>query len=377
MTRRIVSFGWSRYTVSDLECVCMARIGLNLLFLVPNEVGGTEYLTRNFIAQLCLDSTNTYVLFCNEENAPTFTCSGLNMSKVVCKLHARNRISRLLFEQFILPFIVAKQKCTILHSFGYTSPLILNAASIVTVHDANWLDHPEDFTFFSRLVTHILVTLACVKSKTVITDSEFSKQRLRLHLPWVKNKIAVVPPIISSIIYTPPFDPLPSILKGKVFALCVSAHYPHKKIPYLLECWKRVHLLEPTAYLVLVGQHGKDHSKVSEMIKNQDSVIYFPKVSFALLKTLYHYARVFVHPSVYEGFGYPVYEATLNNCPTLVGHKSLYSDSIGASLVQLQFDKERDSELIAQYVRKAKKAVVPKLWTAQESLQKLLSIYAN
>ncbi len=354
----------------------MARIGINLLFLVPNQVGGTEYLTRNFINQLSRDSTNTYVLFCNEENASTFEFSQSSVTKVVCKVRASNRILRLLYEQCILPFQVATENCILLHSFGYTAPIFLKAESIVTVHDANWLDHPEDFSFLSGIITHVLVTLACLKSKTIVTDSEFSKKRLSEHLPWAKAKIVVVPPIIAPDVYNGPFESLPSALKGKRFALCVSAHYPHKRIPYLLEIWNKIHQLEPSAYLVLVGQHGNDHFKVKEMLRDQRSVLYFPKVRFLMLKALYHTAKVFVHPSIYEGFGYPVYEASLNRCPTVVGNKALYPKAIADIVEQLSFDKQKDSEMIVEYFHRSQKAEQPKLWTGQESLEKLLSLYA-
>ncbi|MBP9699682.1 glycosyltransferase family 4 protein [Candidatus Woesebacteria bacterium] len=365
----------SRYTVNDSARYRMARIGLNLLFLVPNQVGGTEYLTRNFINLLRNDSANTYILFCNQENAPTFTFSAKNISKVVCSVRASNRIIRLLYEQFILPFQVANANCTLLHSFGYTAPLFLTSSSIVTVHDANWIDHPEDFTFFSRMMTHFLVSLACLKSKTIITDSDFSKLRLSTHLPWAKKKIKVVSPFVPSEVCSPPFEQLPKKLDGTIFALCVSAHYPHKQIPYLLKMWNQVHALQPTAKLVLVGQHGKDHPSVLKLIADQESVIYYPKVSFPLLKSLYHFAHVFIHPSIYEGFGYPVYEAGANNCPVIVGKKSLYPSRVASRFLELTFDENQDAKQIIPYLQLPRKSINIPLPAANDSLKTLLQVY--
>lgn len=355
----------------------MARIGLNLLFLVPNQVGGTEYLTRNFINQLSKDTENTYVLFCNTENASTFEYSGKRIIKVVCSVRASNRMLRVLYEQFILPLQVAKANCSLLHSFGYTSPIFLTTPSIVTVHDANWLDHPEDFSVFSRIITHVIVTLSCLKSRTIITDSEFSKQRLSTQMPWIQRKIEVVPPFVPSEVYSPPFAQLPSVLAGKTFALCVSAHYPHKRIPYLLEMWKQVHRQLPDAHLVLVGQHGKDHSTVIDLLADQESVLYYPKVSFPMLKSLYHFAKVFVHPSIYEGFGYPVYEASANNCPVIVGKKSLYPSNLAKGFGELSFEEKQDAELVVTTLQAPKKSTKVPLPTAKDSLNTLLELYAK
>jgi len=245
------------------------------------------------------------------------------------------------------------------------------------VHDANWLDHPEDFTFISKLITNFLVTLACRKSTTIITDSEFSKQRLTTHLPWARQKIRVVKPFVPQEIYTPPYEELPRTLRGKKFVFCVSAHYPHKRIPYLLQVWKQVHRLQPDAYLVVVGQNGKDHPIVMELLANQESVIYYPKVSFPLLKSLYHFAHLFVHPSIYEGFGYPVYEASANRCPVIVGNRSLYPDDLAKEFEEFTFDEATDAKKVAGYLDTAKKPIKVPLLTAINALKPLLQLYAN
>lgn len=352
----------------------MKTIGLNTLFLVPNQVGGTEYLTRAFVDALQTDTKHHYVLFCNRENADTFKIKSKFMKKVVCGVLASNRLARIAYEQMIFPFVVRQEQCNLLHSFGYTAPLISSCPQIVTIHDANWLDHAGDFSILARVTTNILVRGAMRSSEIIITDSQYSKQRLTHHFPSKRKKITVVLPILESKLFLPPFTSLPKILQGKSFALCVSAMYPHKRIPYLLELWKKIEASGQNLMLVLVGRHGKDESTVLQTIQEHDAVVYFPKVSFETLKSLYHYARVFVHPSIYEGFGLPVYEAYGAGLPILVGNVKLYENRLKSALRELTTDSQMDSHLISVTASESKKKN-QSLWSEVESLDNLLQIY--
>ncbi len=355
----------------------MALIGLNTLFLVPNQVGGTEYLTRAFIDALQKDTTHQYVLFCNRENADTFQVDPTRMKKVVCPVSASNRIARIVYEQCIFPFVIQKERCDLLHSFGYTAPFFASCPQITTVHDTNWLDHPEDFSLLSRFMTNVLVRGAIKKSVKVITDSAFSKSRLLLHFPDHVKKVEIVLPIIDTKLYKSPFVVVPKELSGKKYFLCVSALYPHKKIPFLLKLWEEIEQQDTKIPLVLVGRNGRDEEGVTAKLKSLQSVVYFPKVSFEMLQSLYHHASGFIHPSVYEGFGYPVYEAYGASLPILVGKKNMYEQSIQANLEELTFDSKKDSTMVKRILERTKTKKPNHLWSDTDSLQNLLIVYAK
>jgi len=44
------------------------------------------------------------------------------------------------------------------------------------------------------------------------------------------------------------------------------------------------------------------------------------------LNSLYHYARVFVYPSSYEGFGIPILEAFANGCPCCISEATCFPE---------------------------------------------------
>jgi hypothetical protein len=116
-------------------------IGINALFMIPHGVGGTEYHLRSFLLNLeKKDEQNTYIVFCNTENYSSFHFTNPKWKKILCPIHASFRPMRLVYEQCILPFLVMKYHCTVLHSFGYFGPIVCPVKHVITIHDVNWRD---------------------------------------------------------------------------------------------------------------------------------------------------------------------------------------------------------------------------------------------
>lgn len=304
------------------------NIGINTLFLVPNKVGGTEYYTRSFLKYLeKLDKENNYTVFCNRENYDSFEFKSDKWKKVICPVRGQNKIARILYEQLALPFQVFKERCNVLHSYGYFGPVFTHSKRIVTVHDANWKDHPDDVSPFEVFVLNILISLNIFSSHKIVTDSDFSKGRLIHWYPGIKNRIEVVPGAVDDDFLEELKKDSPPFVKGN-YLLCVSAFYPHKRIPYLVDLFKEISIKDKEIKLVLVGRNGKEEQKVLDMIRGNERIIHFPKVKFIDLVNLYKNAKAFIFPSVYEGFGYPVYEALAAGTPTYVGNTDLYDTNI-------------------------------------------------
>lgn len=312
-------------------------IGINTLFMIPNEVGGTEYHLRSFLKKLeTLDTKNSYVVFCNKENYSTFTFANSRWKKVLCPISARNRVFRIIFEQIVLPIMVKLYKCDVLHSYGYFGPIFSLVSHVVTVHDVNWKDHPEDFSFLERLLLTLLIEGTMLTSSKIITDSEFSRKRLGHYFPQHKKKTVVISPGVEDSFLELSKKKTAHPLQGKKYILCVSALYPHKQIPYLLENWRSYVEQNKDVHLVLIGQHGKDEVVVENMVKNLKNVTWYKKVSFDKLVQYYQHADAFVFPSIYEGFGYPVYEALSLGIPVYVGNKLMYHKKVKKMLNEIK-----------------------------------------
>jgi glycosyltransferase involved in cell wall biosynthesis len=353
----------------------MNRIGINTLFLIPNEVGGTEYYTRSFLNELQKqDRKNEYVVFCNRENFETFKFSNPLWKKVLCDISARNRFARIVFEQVILPFYILRHGCKTVHSFGYIGPFFLPARSIITVHDANWKDHPEDTPWLPRLTTSILMELSLFSAHRIITDSAFSLTRLVAHYPQYRSKLSMVEPGLDEhfleLLRTK--QSKPSEVQ-KPYFLCVSGLYPHKRVSYLLELWQHLQQDVPNYSLVIVGKNGGEVTKIREMAQNAKRVVILDKVTLPKLVSLYQNAEEFLFPSVYEGFGFPVYEALAAGLPTMVGNKSCYSLEAQKFLSEFSFEPSKDSKKVVKLMGKDQKPYAAAGYVA--ATKKLLSFY--
>lgn len=338
----------------------MSRIGINALYLIPNKVGGTEYLLRSFLKELeKQDHTNQYVVFCNQNNFDTFKFESKRFEKVLIPIDFTNKGARIIFEQVILPFLVLWKRCQILHSFGYFGPaLTLFYKHVVTIHDTNWLDHPEDMTWLTRHLLNILISLNIFSSSLVITDSDFARKRILKYYPNASEKTNVVWPGVDN-------DFLQKLKKKSIplikqdYFLIVSAFYPHKKIAEFISLWSKMPSKDK---LVIIGDRGLDKTRVEHLISSDKSIIHFTKVSFSNLVNYYKHAKGFIAPSVYEGFGFPVYEAAAAGLPIWVGKRSLYEKGLQKHLFQIKNFLKRTKNLphksyILDYALSTKKLI--------------------
>ena len=102
------------------------RIGINTLFLIPGEIGGTEtYLREVLLAMAKYPDGIEWVLFTNRENDAYLRRifgSFLQFAFNALPLRATSRYARIIREQIDLPFRVTRSHVNLLWSPGYTAP---------------------------------------------------------------------------------------------------------------------------------------------------------------------------------------------------------------------------------------------------------------
>ncbi len=305
------------------------RIGINALFLIPGEVGGSEvYLCQTLGAMAKNHPEETFILFTNNENDGFLRTLFSNLSNInfkALKFSAVNRYSRIIREQTQLPFQAQKAKVECLWSPGYTSPILTHCPQIVSILDMQYKRHPADLTPIAGITTDILVKSACTRAKRLLTISEFSKREI-VELAKVNSDNIRVTHLAASKDFSDrkpvaeikaarlkylPFD-LPYILN-------VSHSYPHKNLPLLIRSMN--HLLGKIPHqLIILGKPRLGEPEVQKELKSFDlknRVTRIDHVSKSDLIALYQGADLFVFPSLYEGFGLPVLEAMMAKAPVI------------------------------------------------------------
>ncbi len=300
------------------------RIGINALFLIPGQVGGTETALRGLLSTLfTVDADNEYVLYLSRESADTFGALPSHVRRVVCPLWNRMRLARLLFEQTALPLLAALHRLDLLHSPGYVSPLVLPCPSVVTVYDANFIRHPETFSFLERLAWRVLVTLSVRRAARLLVPSNFAATEMRA-FKATPRRISVTRLAAPTDLSPANPETVAAVCKqlglDRPYVLAVAFSHPHKNVGRLLDAFAHIRAAGLPHRLVLVGQPRRAHqsllAKISEL-EMEETVCRTGYVSRDVLAALYTGADLFVHPSLYEGFGFPVLEAMSCGAPVV------------------------------------------------------------
>jgi alpha-1,3-rhamnosyl/mannosyltransferase len=138
--------------------------------------------------------------------------------------------------------------------------------------------------------------------------------------------------------------PLMTKLKLDVagYSLCVATIEPRKNVDRLLSAYEALPpALRRRFPLVLAGAAGwrsaETHARIVRA-QSEDWLRYLGFVSQDELPRLYAGARLFVYPSLYEGFGLPVLEAMASGTPVITSNVSSLPEVVGgaARLVEPQ-----------------------------------------
>ena len=135
------------------------------------------------------------------------------------------------------------------------------------------------------------------------------------------------------------------------FLLYVGNAYPHKNLNTLLKVFAQLHNEHPELRLVLVGKIDYFYKRVQEEARvlnlwqegNVNSPVIFPGyVPDAQLEILYAEARVYVFPSLYEGFGLPPLEAMAQGCPVISSDRGSLKEILGEAAYYFNPEDEAD-----------------------------------
>ncbi len=307
------------------------HLGVNTLFHVPGDIGGTEtYLRELLLAMAQYFTELRLTLFTSLDNDAMLRDLFAGNPQVTThslSFRAANRPLRIIMEQMVLPFVVKKSGVDVLWSPGYTMPFWAHCPQVVTVHDLQYKSHPYDLSRLEKVTFDALVRIACRRSEKIISVSQFSKDEIVKYGFAEANKVCTVlegvdPSFAENDTETISVKGVEKIvLPAKPFLLCVANTYPHKNVHLLVEAFARICHAIPHN-LVLVGKARLGESAVQQAVAHLSDPLRFIRyqdgIPFPLLQALYRHADAFVLPSAYEGFGLPVLEAMMACTPVVI-----------------------------------------------------------
>lgn len=230
----------------------------------------------------------------------------------------------------------------VFHAPSFIAPRLSNAPTVVTVHDMAFRVHPEYFDRKTKGYYALFLDASLAEAARIICVSESTAADLVRFYPSCKNKVRVVYNGFTDFSEVPPADDiLDSLnLEKDNYLLCVGALNARKNINAVLTLAPVLKDKFPGIKLVVVGRLpeqrlGQFHS----------SVVFTGHISDEQLSSLYRNAALFVYPSKYEGFGFPMLEAMSVGTPVAYSRASCLPE-IGGLDDRHTFDPDSPASIL-------------------------------
>jgi glycosyltransferase involved in cell wall biosynthesis len=226
------------------------------------------------------------------------------------------------WDQFVLKRLIRRVNADVFYSPYYKIPFGAGCKTICTIHDVMELalgEYRRERGWLHTMAYAARIRKCLRYADAVTCDSEFTRKELvRLfNDPGEKLKTALLDCLPS-----PAVSKAPGLVLAKYgvvapFILYMGNFKSHKNILSLIAAHESLSGGQgPFPMLVLAGGGGDRDGIVRERAKaSSGRVVVAPRVNEEEAGALYRKASLFVMPSLYEGFGYPVIEAFHHGVP--------------------------------------------------------------
>lgn len=313
------------------------RIGVNLTWLVPGVVGGSEEATTDLLRGLLAltDDTVDLHLF----TLPAFAEAHPDLASVpasVAPVGGGSRVRRVIADNTWLRTAVAGASLDLVHHAGGVVPPLVRGPATLTIHDVQPLERTDGFSPLKRLYLRALLGRSARGARRVSVPTAAVRAAVVERLGADSDRVDVVPwsvrrPRASTV---PERDQIRRRLGvGERFLLYPAIAYPHKRHALLVDAWIRCRQNDPDLQLVLTGREGPCTGSIRSQAAAagvDTDVRMLGRIRRTELDALYASATCLVFPSSYEGFGLPVTEALAAGCPVVAADLDAYDEWRGA-----------------------------------------------
>jgi glycosyltransferase involved in cell wall biosynthesis len=208
---------------------------------------------------------------------------------------------------------------------------------IITVHDLVAFMFPAGHSAKAVLIERVTLKKALKKAAGVFVVSENTKKDLLEKFHYQTKKIHLVPCAPSKSFHQKVTAHEMEAAKEKMklpenFILAVGTVEPRKNFDTLIKSFVIIKRKFPDYKLVIAGKKGWKYHIVEAALKHykmEQDVIFTGYLEDADLKAIYALAKVFVFPSLYEGFGIPPLEAMASGCPVVSSNVASLPEVVG------------------------------------------------
>ena len=290
---------------------------------------------RNLLVELArLDQTTEYVVLCTPADVEAATALGPNFRAVPEPAPPYS-----LSEQIRIPITLARERVHLLHEPHYVLPPATRCRSVVTIHDCIHLMFPQYLPYrYAHLYARLSMWTATHQADRILTVSHASKRDILHFFNIPPEKIEVIYNAIDRRFLEPPDAAHMDRVRQRYqldhpFALYVGNIKPHKNVVRLIDAFGRARQQGlDELRLVIIGDDLSKYPALRQAVHRHRLDKHIRFLGFQPVETLaafYRLARVFVFPSLYEGFGLPPLEAMASGTPVVTSNISSLPEVAG------------------------------------------------
>jgi glycosyltransferase involved in cell wall biosynthesis len=247
------------------------------------------------------------------------------------------------FEQIFLPLAARREHVDILHCTGNTAPFFSPAPVVQTLHDVIFMDSiPSGDSAYQRFGNHYrrrMVPIVTPKSKAVITVSQFEKERIIRRLGIPEEKVHVVYNGLNERRFNNTFSVKErNTVRQKYglpqdFILFLGNEATRKNPGRVVEAYVRyaVNNARPMPLVAPGLSLNFILNKLKELghAYDRQQILTPGYIADEDLPALYNVCKVFLFPSLSEGFGMPLVEAMACGAPVITSATSCLPEIAG------------------------------------------------
>ena len=224
--------------------------------------------------------------------------------------------------------------------------------SVITIHDL-WLDRCPQYSkkLLGQKLSFYRTRSRTKQASHVITVSHHSATEIQELYGIDAKQISVIWNGVSQEFWPEKMETSGEHLRGRFgidgpYILFVGGAEPRKNHQVLFRAYARHSTLQRTHCLVVIGNPHHWMGTLDQTSKDlgiHHRVVSLQGLSVSDMRCLYSHADVFVFPSLYEGFGFPVVEAMACGVPVITSKGTALQEIADSAAVLV--DPHNDEEL--------------------------------
>ena len=323
------------------------RVGVNLMWLVPGVVGGSEEYTVRALLALAeradpgLDLT-VFALSQFREAHPEVAEA---FPVVPADLDGHRKPERVLMESAWLPRELARHGIDLVHHAGGVVPPAPGASrlpAVLTIHDLQPLLMPDNFSRLKRTWLGAMLPRSARRARVVMTPSEPASASVVEVLGVDPERVVTVPHGIepwATVDAQRMAEARHRYNLGERTILYPAIPYVHKDHRTLVDAFAILADERPDLTLVLAGGPGPVEAELASAIRASgfgSRIRRTGRIPWDDLRALYAAATVVAVPSRFEGFGAPALEAMAAGRPLVVADATALPWVVGDAAVRVE-----------------------------------------